>query len=132
MPVLVDSNVILDIITDDPVWADWADNQINRLQKRELVINPIIFAELCVGAENPEEVDNILSDLKIGFVDTGREALFRAAKAFLAYRKRGGVKTSPLPDFFIGAHAETLGIAILTRDKSRYKTYFPKVDLICP
>jgi predicted nucleic acid-binding protein len=132
MPVLVDSNVILDIVTDDPVWADWADDQITKLQKRGLVINSTIFAELCVGADHPEEVEAMLSALKIGFMEPSREALFRAAKAFLAYRKRGGVKTSPLPDFFIGAQAETLGIAILTRDISRYKTCFPKVDLICP
>jgi len=132
MPVLVDSNVILDITNDDPVWADWSDEHLTKSQKGGLMVNPVIYAELCVGAGKAFEVDGLLSDLKMEYRELPREALFLASKAFLHYRRRGGTKASPLPDFFIGAHAEVLGIAILTRDQSRYKTYFPRVRLICP
>ncbi len=132
MPVLVDSNVVLDIVNDDPVWADWSDGQVTRLQPTGLLVNPMIYAELCAGSDTASEVDGILDQLKLDYQELSREALFLAAKAFLKYRKRGGTKTSPLPDFFIGAHAEAMGIPILTRDSARYKTYFPSVPLICP
>jgi predicted nucleic acid-binding protein len=131
MPVLVDSNVILDIASDDPKWGAWSDAQVTKHHRRGLVINPIIFAELCAGAENMTEVEGVVSDLKLEYRELPREVLFLAAKAFLQYRRRGGTKTSPLPDFFIGAHAAALGISILTRDKGRYTTYFPQVRLIC-
>jgi len=132
MPVLVDSNVILDIASDDPAWGAWSDAQVTRHQQKGLVINSLIYAELCVGAENLIEVDELLANLKLEYRELSREVLFLAAKAFLQYRRRGGTKTSPLPDFFIGAHAEVLRLPILTRDEGRYKTYFPKVRLICP
>lgn len=132
MPVLVDSNVILDIASDDPKWGAWSDAQVTKHQRRGLVINPIIFAELCAGAGDVSEVEGVASDLKLEYRELPHEALFLAAKAFFQYRRRGGTKTSPLPDFFIGAHAVVLGIPILTRDKGRYATYFPKVRLICP
>ncbi len=92
----------------------------------------MIYAELCVGAETPSEVDELLGGLKLECRELAREALFLAAKAFLCYRRQGGIQIFPPPDFFIGAHAEALGIAILTRDAARYKTHFPKVKLICP
>ena len=132
MPVLVDSNVVLDIVNDDPVWADWSDGQVTRLHSTRLLVNPMIYSELCAGSNTASEVDGILNQLKLDYQELSREALFLAAKAFLQYRKRGGTKTAPLPDFFIGAHAEAMGIPILTRDPGRYKTYFPGVPLICP
>lgn len=129
---ILDSNVILDVATDDPVWGAWSDAQISRYQKDGLLINPVIYAELCAGAESMHEVDHLIEPLDLKFEELPREALFLAAKAFLLYRRNGGTKVLPLPDFFIGAHAESLGIAIITRDPSRYETYFPKVKLIKP
>lgn len=132
MPVLVDSNIVLDVVTDDPVWADWSDEAIARHQAGGLLVNPIIYSELCAGAASPVEVDELLESLKLGYQEIPRDGLYLAAKAFLQYRRQGGPKTSPLPDFFIGGHAEALGIPILTRDTARYQTYFPKVALISP
>jgi predicted nucleic acid-binding protein len=132
MRVIVDSNVILDIAHDDPVWADWSDRQLTKYQPAGLVTNPVIYAELCAGARRQSDVDRLVKELKLEYVELTRRALFLAAKAFLQYRKRGGVKTSPLPDFFIGAQATALGLPLLTRDKARYHTYFPQVKLICP
>lgn len=132
MATLVDSNVVLDIVNDDPVWADWSDAQVSRLQATGLLVNPMIYSELCAGSATASEVDGILNQLKLDYQELSREALFLAAKAFLQYRKRGGTKSAPLPDFFIGAHAKAMGIPILTRDPGRYKTYFPGVALICP
>ncbi len=132
MPVLVDSNIVLDVATDDPVWADWSDQAITRLQTGGLIVNPIIYAELCTGASSPGEVDELLESMQLGIQEMPREGLYLAAKAFLQYRRKGGNKTSTLPDFFIGGHAEALAIPILTRDTTRYQTYFPKVELICP
>jgi len=132
MPVIIDSNVILDIVHDDPLWADWSDAQVTTHQAVGLLVNPVIYAELCAGANAVADVDDVLVQLKLEYRELSHEALFLAAKAFLQYRKRGGTKTSPMPDFFIGAHAQALGIPILTRDQGRYKTYFPSVPLICP
>ncbi len=132
MPILVDTNVILDIAFNDPNWADWADKQINRHQPDGLFINPVIYAELCAGAHNTDEVDEILTPLKIAVIEFQKASLFLAAKAFVQYRQRGGNRTSPLADFFIGAQADVLQTPILTRDTSRYQTYFPKVQLITP
>jgi predicted nucleic acid-binding protein len=132
MPILIDRNLILDIVTDDPIWGEWSDAQLTKYQCDGLFINPIIYAELCAGAENIEEVDLVLVELKLEFHELEREALFLAAKAFTQYRRRGGTKTSPLPDFFIGAQAQAMGTALLTRDQARYRTYFPKVTLITP
>jgi len=132
MAVIIDSNVILDIVNDDPLWADWSDAQVTKHQSSGLVVNPMFYAELCAGANAASEVDDVLVQLKLEYRELTRETLYLAAKAFLQYRKRGGAKTSPLPDFFIGAHAQALGIPILTRDQKRYKTYFPSVPLICP
>ncbi len=132
MPVLVDSNVILDVVYDDVSWGDWSDREMNRYRAEGLFINPVIYAELCAGAESPAEVDQIMTALSIQFVELPRQALFLAAKAFVKYQQRGGVQTSPLADFFIGAQADVLASPILTRDISRYKTYFPDVALIYP
>jgi predicted nucleic acid-binding protein len=132
VPVLVDSNVILDITNDDPVWADWSDLQITKYQASGLFVNAPIYSELCAGAVSTSEVDIVLANLKLEYFELPRQALFYAAKTFLKYRRQGGTKTAPLPDFFIGAHAATLGIPLLTRDRGRYLTYFPELTLICP
>ncbi len=132
MRVIVDSNVILDIAHDDPTWGDWSDRQLTKYQPAGLVTNPVIYAELCAGAKRQSDVDRLVKELKLESVELSRQALFLAAKAFLQYRRRGGSKTSPLPDFFIGAQASVLGLRLLTRDKARYHTYFPKLRLICP
>ena len=132
MAVVVDSNVILDIVCDDPVWGDWSEKQVLHFQSAGLVVNPMIYAELCAGARDAPEVDNILLQLGLDFQELPREALFLAAQAFVKYRRQGGTKEAPLPDFFIGAHAEVLGIPLLTRARGRYQTYFPSVTLLLP
>lgn len=129
--ILVDTNVLLDVTELDEHWADWSQEQMNRSVGRMLV-NPIIYAELCYEAGDPMDVDAILLTLGVDFRELPRSALFLAAQAFRLYRERGGNKTAPLPDFFIGAHAVALNIPILTRDVGRYQTYFPSVELICP
>ena len=129
--VLVDTNVILDVFEDDPRWADWSQEQMSRLVGR-ITVNPLIYTELCYQAPAMEKVEHMLSTLGLGFGDMPREALYLAAQAFKDYRQRGGTKTAPLADFFIGAHATALGIPILTRDPTRYRSYFPDVELITP
>ncbi len=127
--ILVDSNVILDMMTDDPIWAEWSISTLES-QQSILAINPIIFSEVSVKIDSIELVNTSLSYFKR--LDLPYEAAFLAGKAFMAYIKRKGGKTSPLPDFFIGAHASILGIPLITRDTSRYRTYFPKLELISP
>ena len=131
MAVLVDTNVTADVIHDDPVWRPWAGAQL-AAHRGDLIINPFIYAELCCRAMNTAELDLTLAMLGIGYEEIPREALFLAAQAFLVYRSRGGAKASPLPDFFIGGHAEVMGVRLLTREVIRYHSYFPKVALICP
>jgi predicted nucleic acid-binding protein len=132
MPVLVDSNVILDMVNRDAVWLDWSRAALEQHTDAGLLANAMVYSELCSNAIDCEEVDALLQAMGIEMADIPRRALFLAAKAHLAYRRQGGTKTAPLPDFFIGAHAETLGIPLLTRDQGRYRTYFPHVALICP
>jgi hypothetical protein len=129
--VLVDTNVIADVLYSDPVWCNWATEQL-ALHAGDLFINPLIYAELCYPASSPDEVNQVVESLGFQYVELPRLALFLAAQAYRAYRVRGGMKTAPLPDFFIGAHAEASGMTLLTRDKSRYTTYFPSARLICP
>jgi hypothetical protein len=131
MIILVDTNVISDIVHDDPTWRPWSEMQMSA-HVGMLAINPFIYAELCCRAKNPTELDDALTLLGISYEEISKDALFLAAQAFLVYRQRGGGKTAPLPDFFIGAHAAALGIPIITRDVGRYRTYFPGVELICP
>lgn len=130
MAVLVDSNVIIDIIRDDPSWAEWSLDALS--SQTETRVNPIIFAELCYQQNSDEEVTELLGQIGLDYEELPREALFLASQAFKFYRSQGGRKTAPLPDFFIGAHAVASNIPILTRDVSRYRTYFPDVELICP
>lgn len=132
MPVLVDTNVIIDVLTDDPQWADWSMSQLDASSRAGLIINPVIYAELCYGSPSAEFVDDIVSKFSLTYQEIPRQGLFRAAKAFSLYKGRKGVKASVLPDFFIGGHAEAAGIQLLTRDTKRLRTYFPSVMLICP
>jgi predicted nucleic acid-binding protein len=129
--VLVDTNIILDVTGADPHWLDWSRDQMCQYQGR-LWINPLIYAELCYQAETIDAVDSIVAMLGLQYVDLPKEALFWAAKSFQLYRQRGGTKSAPLADFFIGAHAQAVGCHLLTRDPSRYRSYFPHVPLICP
>jgi predicted nucleic acid-binding protein len=129
--ILVDTNVILDVLEDDPDWASWSAEQMSRMVGRT-AINPLIYSELSYEAGEIEEVERILVTLGLNYQELPREALFLASKAYKTYRLRGGARTAPLPDFFIGAHAAVLGVPILTRDVSRYQTYFPDVELISP
>ena len=133
MPILVDSNVLLDVLTDDPRWSAWsADALADQAERDVLTINPIIYAEVSIGFARIEELDAALPAPTFHRVGLPWEAAFLAGKCFLAYRKRGGVRTSPLPDFYIGAHASVSGMKLLTRDPRRYRTYFPKLGLIAP
>jgi predicted nucleic acid-binding protein len=128
--VIVDTNILLDIYTQDPAWEKRSAAAIaSAADSAALVINPIIYAELSVGIEKIEELDQFLgTDFRRDPLPW--EAAFVAGKAFLAYRRRGGLKTAPLPDFYIGAHAAVKGMEILTRDPKRYTWYFPTVKII--
>ena len=132
MPILVDSNVILDVVTQDPTWEPWSSSALAQNAGHGSLVNPIIYSELCGNANSVQEVDAVLASLKIGYVERPREALYLAAKAHLSYRRRGGTRKIGLPDFFVGAHAQASGLSILTRDKGRYQTYFPAALLIAP
>lgn len=132
MPIIVDTNIILDCLQKNSQWAEWSATQMSLHAQGGLLVNPLIYTELCVTEESHQTIDAILGIFDLNYVELPREALFLAAKAFLKYRKRGGTKTAPLPDFFIGAHAQAGGYSLMTRDKGRYSTYFPKVPLIMP
>ncbi|MGH3159246.1 MAG: type II toxin-antitoxin system VapC family toxin [Streptosporangiaceae bacterium] len=130
---LVDSSVILDIVTDDPAWADWSGDALARARDDGvLAINPIVYAEISTGFERIEEIDSAVPADDFQREPLPYEAGFLAGKAFLAYRRRGGQRRSPLPDFYIGAHAAVRRYRLLTRDAARYRTYFPTVTLIAP
>ncbi|MCU0837183.1 MAG: type II toxin-antitoxin system VapC family toxin [Rhodospirillales bacterium] len=130
--ILVDSNVILDVATADPVWAGWsAEALADAAEASILVINPLIYAEVSIGYKRIEDLEAALAG-SFRRDPLPWEAAFLAGKCFLAYRRRGGDKRAPLPDFYIGAHAAIAGFRLLTRDSSRYRTDFPGVDLICP
>jgi predicted nucleic acid-binding protein len=132
--VIVDTNVLVDVVQDDPEWADWSTARMRELSRiHELSINPIIYTELSLSFQDMDELDEVVDRLEIRVIDLERAALFLAGKAFLRYcRRRAGPRTSVLPDFFIGAHAAVLGCPILTRDTRRYAGYFPTVELIAP
>jgi predicted nucleic acid-binding protein len=131
--VLVDSNVLFDILTDDERWRPWSSRALEQAaDEGRLVINPIVYAELSVGFDTIEEADNALPPTIFDREPIPYDAAFLAAKAYAAYRRRSGTKTSPLPDFYIGAHAAVSGYRVLTRDVARYRAYFPKLTLIAP
>jgi len=131
--VLVDTNVLLDLVTDDPNWSEWS---LTRLEEAALagpvLINDIVYAETSIRYARMEDLDSMLAEAMIEIAPTPRSALFLAGKAFQRYRAAGGARTGIPPDFFIGAHAAVEGLPLLTRDAGRYRTYFPKVDLIAP
>lgn len=130
---LVDSNVLLDIVTDDPAWSGWSGQTLERvLDEGEAVLNPLVYAEVSVGFDRIEDLDQVLPATVFRRVPLPYSAGFLAGKAFLNYRHRGGTKSSPLPDFYIGAHAAVAGYQLLTRDPRRYRTYFPRVALLSP
>lgn len=131
--LLVDTNVLVDVLEDDPEWADWSINQLRAQSKiHRLAINPIIYSELSLTFSTAEALDQVLDDLGLVMVELPRPALFLAGKAFVRYRRQGGTKGNVLGDFFIGAHAAVSQYPILTRDTRRYASYFPTVKLIAP
>jgi predicted nucleic acid-binding protein len=131
--LLVDSNVLLDIATDDAKWGGWSATALEEAAETEvLAINPIIYAEVSIRFEAIEDLEVVLPADTFRREPLPYEAGFLAGKAFLAYRRRGGRRSSPLPDFYIGAHAAAAGYRLLTRDASRYRTYFPSLELIAP
>ena len=130
---LVDANVILDVATEDEDWVDWSATMLaDAGQRGLLVINPLIYAEVSARYSTVEALDDALPLDYYTRAALPWEAAFLAAKCFQAYRRRGGVKRSPLPDFYIGAHAAVAGMTLLTRDARRYKTYFPKLRIVAP
>lgn len=130
---LVDSNVILDIVTEDAEWLDWSAAMLEQAVERgPVAINPIVYAEVSVGFDTIEAVEEALPRDYFRREPLPWEASFLAAKCFLRYRRRGGTRRSPLPDFFIGAHAAIAGMTLLTRDARRYRTYFPKLKIVAP
>lgn len=131
--VLVDSNVLLDIFTEDPAWYEWSSDALEELAETEpLVINPIVYAEVSVRFERIEELEDALPEATFRRESLPWEAGFLAGKCFLTYRQRGGSKRSPLPDFYVGAHAAVRGLTLLTRDATRYRSYFPLLRIVAP
>jgi predicted nucleic acid-binding protein len=131
--LLVDTNVILDVVENDPEWAAWSQSQLDAASlKFSLVINPVIYTELSIAYRRIEELEAMIKSSELRLESIPREALFLAGRVFLKYRQRRGSKSGVLPDFFIGAHAAVAGIPLLTRDVSRYRTYFPSLELIAP
>ena len=132
-PVLVDSNVLLDIATDDPTWRDWSGTMLERLgDEAILVINALVYAETSIGFPTIEGLEAALPTDLFRREELPYEAAFLAGKCFLDYRRAGGMKRSPLPDFYIGAHAAVADYRLLTRDAGRYRTYFPRLEVIAP
>lgn len=130
---LVDSNVLLDLVTDDPNWSEWS---LAHLEEAALAgpvfINDIVYAETSIRYDRMEDLDAMLAETMIEIAPTPRSALFLAGKAFRRYRSAGGARSGVLPDFFIGAHAAVEGWPLLTRDAGRYRSYFPRLTLIAP
>ncbi len=131
--MLVDTNVLVDVLQNDPDWADWSVGQLRaQAQIHRLVINPMVYAELSLVFSTVEALDEALAALQIPVIEIPKPALFLAGKAFVRYRRQGGIKTNVLADFFIGAHAAVAGLPVLTRDVRRYAGYFPTVLLVNP
>ena len=131
--MLVDTNVLVDVLEDDPRWAEWSIAQL-RAQARvhRLAINPVIYAELSVAFSTVEALDRVVGTMQLRWLDIPRPALFLAGKAFVKYRRGGGTRSNVLGDFFIGAHAAVANLPVLTRDAQRYRAYFPTVRLVTP
>ena len=130
---LVDSNVLLDVFTEDTTWFEWSSAALGEvLDSGRVVINPLVYAEVSVGFDRIEDLDDALPASQIAREQLPFRAGFVAGKAFLAYRRRGGTRPTPLPDFYIGAHAAVAGYRVLTRDARRYRTYFQGLDVLAP
>ena len=130
---LIDTNVLIDLATNDPAWADWSQQQLEMASDQgPLLINEIVYAELSVGFEHIEKLDAFVGDIAVKLAYLPTPALFLAGKAFRQYRKAGGTRSSILADFFIGAHAAAVRVPLLTRDPRKYRKYFPDVVLIAP
>ena len=131
--ILVDSNIILDVFLDDPNWAEWSESKLEKFSSiTKLFINPVIYSEVSVGFKRIEELESALTRSGFQMLEIPKEALFLAGKALLKYRKNRDTKRSPLPDFYIGAQAAIFDMDLITRDVTRYRTYFPTVRLISP
>lgn len=131
--VLVDSNIVLDVFLNDPKWADWSESKLDEYdQLGILYINSIVYSEISLGFKRIEDLESAIAKAGLQMLEIPKEALFLAGKAYLKYKKRKGTKRTPLPDFFIGAQAAVQNLDLITRDVSRYQSYFPTVKLITP
>jgi len=131
--VLVDSNIVLDVFLNDPKWADWSESKLDEYdQLGILYINSIVYSEISIGFKRIENLESAIAKAGLQMLEIPKEALFLAGKAYLKYKKRKGTKRTPLPDFFIGAQAAVQNLDLVTRDVSRYQSYFPTVKLITP
>lgn len=131
--LLVDTNVLVDVLQDDPQWSEWSIGQLRtQAQVHALAINPVIYAEMSLSFSTLEALDAVVGRMELALHEIPRPALFLAGKAFAQYRRRGGTKTQVLPDFFIGAHAAIQGWPLLTRDAARYCSYFPGLQVLAP
>ena len=131
--VLIDSCILLDLFTDDPKWASWSEKILEKYsQTNTLFINSVVYTEISIGFNKIEELEAVVEQMGLKVLEIPREALFLAGKVFQTYRKNKGTKYSTLPDFFIGAHASISSFDLITRDVSKYQTYFPKLKLITP
>ena len=131
--VLVDSNIVLDVFLNDPKWADWSESKLDEYdQLGILYINSIVYSEISIGFKRIEDLESAIAKAGLRMLEIPKEALFLAGKAYLKYKKRKGIKKTPLPDFFIGAQAAVQNLDLITRDISRYQSYFPTVKLITP
>lgn len=132
--ILVDSNILIDVATEDPMWRDWSRRQLDSaaLAGDDLAINDIVYAEVSVRYPSVEALDEVLARIRIDIAPMPRAALFLAAQAFQRYRAAGGLRTGVLPDFFLGAHAITSRFPLITRDPRRFRNYFPGIVLIAP
>ena len=131
--LLVDTNILLDVLQDDPQWAEWSIGQLRaQSQIHELAINPVVYAELSLSFSTIEALDEVVARMELRFHEIPKPALFLAGKAFGQYRRRGGTRTNVLSDFFIGAHAAVRAWPVLTRDPSRFRTYFPGLEVVAP
>jgi predicted nucleic acid-binding protein len=130
---LVDANIFLDLVTNDPVWGEWSAGQLAAaISSGPLLVNDVIYAEISIRFSEIGKLDEMLADFRVVHEAIPRRALFEAGKAFKRYRAAGGLRGSVLPDFFIGAHAAAVDLRLLTRDARRYRTYYPEVDLVTP
>jgi hypothetical protein len=133
MGFLVDSCIILDIVTNDPVWAESSQKLLEKCDNEgNLYINPIIYTEISIGYSDVKLLNEVVEEMKLEWLDIPKEALFLTGKIFVKYRRNKGTKAHPLPDFYIGAHAQIAELQLITRDTARYKTYFSNVPLILP